>query len=99
MLQRVHDKYARLHNTPTATGGGGDPSVLDANYPPTNCWPEAPGGGCEGGVQGGRMGGGIGKAGGRGVREGRLGGVQVGQFGVVVGGAWPGISAPVRHRA
>ena len=36
-------------------GGGGDPSVLDANYPPTNCWPEAPrvgGGGMDGWMDG-----------------------------------------------
>ena len=38
----------------TPRGGGGDPSVLDANYPPPiNCWPEAPWG-----VQGGANGGG-----------------------------------------
>ena len=34
--------------------GGGDPSHLDANYPPqTNCWPEVPGGGGGGGHWGG----------------------------------------------
>ena len=40
-------------------GGGGDPSVLDANYPPTNCWPEGRGGGgraLEGGFREGRWG-------------------------------------------
>ena len=42
-----------------ARGGGGDPSVLDANYPPTNCWPEAPWGGGGGAWEGGsRLGGG-----------------------------------------
>ena len=29
--------------------GGGDSSVLDANDPPTDCWPEAPWGGGGGG--------------------------------------------------
>ena len=51
--------------------GGGDPSVLDANYPPNLLLARGPlggggggGGQSEGGVQGGRMGGGIGGAGG-----------------------------------
>ena len=56
--------------------GGGDPSVLDTTLPPTNCWPEAPWGGC--GRRGSRRGewGGSrrGLAGGGGVLEGRLGG-------------------------
>ena len=50
---------------PSGSGGvpgGGDPSVLDANYPPTNCWPEAPwgggGGAWEGGSRRGEWGGG-----------------------------------------
>ena len=79
-------------------GGGGNPSVLDANDPPpTNCWPEAPwgwgwgwglgGGGIGGGVKGGRGGGA--RRGWEGGPPGGLfgggGGVQVGQFGVVVG--------------
>ena len=59
---------------------GGDTSVLDANYPPTNCWPEAPGGGGGGALEGvfkeGRLGGGGGssKGWGGGLWKGRLGG-------------------------
>ena len=53
---------------------GGDSSVMDANYPPTNRWPEAPLG--RGGGLGRAMGGGLGGfcRGGGGVREGWLGG-------------------------
>ena len=32
--------------------GGGDPSVVDANYPQTKYWPEAPLGGGGGGLRG-----------------------------------------------
>ena len=92
----VYSKY------PDARGGGGNSSAVDANYPPpppsswrpqprsspppTNCWPEAPGGGGLGGVLGGAMGG-VGLNGpffGGGVPGGSvggLGGIQVGRFG------------------
>ena len=72
--------------------GGGDPSVLDANYPPQLTVGQRPlgGGALEGAFKEGRMGGGGSRRGlGAGaLREGRLGGggVQVGQFGVVGGG-------------
>ena len=78
--------------------GGGDPSVLDNNYPPTNCWPEAPWGGGGGGGGGGALEGGFregrwggsrrGRGGGGGAPGGSVGGggVQVQRFGVVVGG-------------
>ena len=46
-------------------GGRGDSSVLDANYPPANCWSEAPsGGGGLGGVMGGGESGRVGWRGG-----------------------------------
>ena len=62
-------------------GGGGDPSVLDANYPPTNCWPEAPWGGgggaaWEGGFKEGRLGGGSRRGFGGGGSGGFVGGAQ-----------------------
>ena len=72
--------------------GGGDPSVLDANYPPNELLAGGPlgggggGGAPEGGVQGGRMGGGLGGAGGGALGGSVGGGGQVGQIGVVVGG-------------
>ena len=70
---------------------GGDPSVLDANYPPQLTVGPLGGGDGRGGVKEGRMGGGLGGAlggfgMGGGVREGRLGGVQVGRIGVGGGG-------------
>ena len=81
--------------------GGATPRFWTPTTPPTNRWPEAPwgggggggggGGASEGGVQGGRRGGGIGGAGG-GAPGGSvgMGGVQVGQFGVVGGGVQVG---------
>ena len=74
---------------PRTPGGGGDPSILDANYPPpppTNCWLEAPWGGrggehWRGGSGRGEWGGSRRSLGGGGVRVGRIGvgeGVQVG---------------------
>ena len=77
--------------------GGGDPSVLDANYPP-NCWPEAPwGGGLEGGGSGrGKWGGGSRRGLGGGGRSGRVGcrgGGGGGPGGAIwgVGGVWFGL--------
>ena len=65
--------------------GGATPRFWTPTSPPTNCWPEAPWGGGSGRRNGG---GGIGGAGGGGgaPRESVGGGVQVGQFGVVVVG-------------
>ena len=53
-LSEGGNQPANQNATLTATHGGSDPSVLDANYPPpTNCWPEAPWGGGGGSLEGG----------------------------------------------
>ena len=71
----VNDQQLLIERRPSPRGGG-DPSVLDANYPPQLTVGRRPLGG-GGGGSGRANGGGIGGGG---------GGVQVGQFGVVVGG-------------
>ena len=70
-------------------GGGATPRFGTPTTPPTNCWPEAPGGGGDwrGDGGGSRRGdrGGPGRVG-----WGGGGGVQVGRIGVVGGGGDPG---------
>ena len=65
----------KIPNAAAFTPGGATPRFWTPTTPPTNCWPEAPGGGGGGGHWRGELGGGgLGGAWGGGVREGRLGG-------------------------
>ena len=82
------------------TRGGGNPSVLDANYPPQLIVGRRPlgggRGGIGGGVQGGAIGGGSRRGLGGGLREGRLGGGGSGGaiWGVGGGGAKAPLTSP-----